>query len=59
VPAFVYGAGLELSVLQNVSLRFEALRFDNLNNSLRSDWIGSSVKTDETVLRAGVSFRFN
>lgn len=68
VSGLVYGAGVEMKVLPFVSARIEALHYDYAaqGNSF-SDALPASVAAtarkgldlDETVVRAGVSLRFN
>jgi hypothetical protein len=68
VPGLVYGAGLEMKVLPFVSARVEALRYDySAQGKSFADALPSSISAagrnginvDETVVRAGVSIRFN
>lgn len=58
----VYGIGAEAFVMPRVSVRLEALRFDYESKNLSIS--GAAATADEfdpssTVVRAGVSFRFN
>lgn len=62
----VIGAGIEMKVLPNVSARLEGLRYDFSSPSLTSfaqvpaALGGSAMKGgDETVIRAGITLRFN
>ena len=62
----VLGAGVELKVLPNIALRVEGLRYDFSQPSLSFSQVPSSIVNsalkgagDETVIRAGVSIRFN
>lgn len=58
----VYGVGAEMMVLPSISLRLEALRYDYGSSRLDLGSLGRSVDEFDpstTVVRAGVSFRFN
>lgn len=58
----VYGVGAEMMVLPSISLRLEALRYDYGSSRLDLGSLGRSVDEfdpSSTVVRAGVSFRFN
>ncbi|MEQ1611255.1 MAG: outer membrane beta-barrel protein [Hyphomicrobiaceae bacterium] len=68
VPGLVYGAGIEMKVLPFVSARVEALHYDftaqgkSFSSALPGS-IGAAARSgldlDETVVRAGLSIRFN
>ncbi len=58
----VYGVGAEVMVLPSVSVRLEALHYDFGQTHLDFGALGRSADTFDpsaTVVRAGVSFRFN
>ncbi len=65
VPGAVYGAGVEIKILPFVSARVEALRYDFSSQSSRfvdiipTGLSSKSIDLDETVVRAGLSLRFN
>lgn len=68
VPGAVFGAGVEVKVLPFVSARLEALHYDFSSQSDRfrdtlpaslSAGALRSIDLDETVVRAGLSLRFN
>ena len=68
IPGVVYGAGVELKILPFVSARLEALRYDYSSQSARfgdaipagiSSGAWKNINLDETVVRAGLSLRFN
>jgi outer membrane immunogenic protein len=67
-PGLVYGAGIEMKVLPNLSARIEALHYDfssqdaRFRDALPSSIAGTARKgidLDETVVRAGLTLRFN
>lgn len=58
----VYGVGAEVMVLPSISVRLEALRYDYGSAQLDLGSLGRSADEfdpSSTVIRAGVSFRFN
>ncbi|MEQ1710767.1 MAG: outer membrane beta-barrel protein [Hyphomicrobium sp.] len=58
----VYGVGAEVMVLPSISVRLEALHYDFGQTHLDFGALGRTVETFDpsaTVVRAGVSFRFN
>ncbi len=68
VPGVVYGAGVEIKLLPFVSARVEALHYDYSAQGDRfqdalpaslSAAARSGLNLDETVVRAGLSLRFN
>lgn len=56
---YVYGGGLEWQVMPQISLRGEVLRYEFNERNLHVGGAHAPVKLDETVVRGGVSFRFN
>lgn len=68
IPGIVYGAGVEMKLLPFVSARVEALRYDySAQGKSFADTLPASISAasrnglnlDETVVRAGISIRFN
>lgn len=68
IAGLVYGAGIEMKVLPFVSARVEALHYDfSAQGKSFADALPASISAatrnglnvDETVVRAGVSIRFN
>jgi outer membrane immunogenic protein len=55
---FVYGAGAEMKVTPNVSLRGELLHYDFSNATYRSTLGPVQVKPSTNVVRAGVGYHF-
>lgn len=58
----VYGGGIESYVLPQTTIRLEALQFDYSTDNLSFGPYGSTATTFDpsaTVVRAGISFRFN
>jgi outer membrane immunogenic protein len=56
LTGLVYGAGAEGFVMPNVSMRFEALRYEY---SIDEDLLRPYIDPSETVLRAGLTFHLN
>jgi outer membrane immunogenic protein len=56
---YVYGGGLEWQISRSVSLRSEVLRYDFNSETLRVGGGQNPLNLDETVVRGGLSYRFN
>jgi outer membrane immunogenic protein len=56
---YVYGGGVEWQVMPQVSLRGEVLRYEFSERDMRIGAAQAPVKLDETVVRGGLSYRFN
>lgn len=59
IDGIVYGIGAEMSVLPSLSVRLEALQFDYQTQDLSLGATNLEFDPSSTVVRAGVSFRFN
>jgi outer membrane immunogenic protein len=56
---YVYGGGLEWQIVPQISVRGEVLRYEFNDRTLVSGGTQARLKLDETVVRAGLSYRFN
>jgi outer membrane immunogenic protein len=56
---YVYGGGLEWQATKSISVRGEVLRYDFNERTMHVGGGQSPLKLDETVVRGGLSYRFN